>query len=68
MFIESLKTIKLYKRESKLGVMHNYRRHNVVYVLKCNGCKKVFKVSRSKVDQDKVKEDKTHFCGKCASK
>ena len=36
MFVETLKTIKLYKRESKYGVMHNYRRRNMIYVFKCD--------------------------------
>ena len=66
MLIETQKSLKLFKRESKLGVIHNYRRHKIVYVLKCNGCKIIFKITRSK--PDKIKQEKKHFCGKCKSK
>ena len=51
MFIETLKTMKLYKRESKLGTMHNYHRKNLIYVFKCDACSETFMRPKSKVDQ-----------------
>ena len=68
MFIETLKTIKLYKRESKLGVMHNYRRRNMIYVFKCDSCNGQFLRPRSKVDPDRASNDYKHVCSYCDTK
>ena len=68
MFIESLKTIKLYKRESKLGVMHNYRRRKMIYVFRCDACSDTFMRPKSRVDPVRASNDYKHVCSKCDSK
>jgi|TARA_B100001769_G_C21909241_1_gene490693 hypothetical protein len=68
MFIETLKTMKLYKRESKLGTMHNYHRKNLIYVFKCDACSETFMRPKSKVDPDRASNDYKHVCNDCDSK
>jgi len=68
MFVECLKTIKLYKRESKYGVMHNYRRRNMIYVFKCDACSETFQRPKSKVDPARASNDYKHVCSNCDSK
>ncbi len=68
MFIETLKTMRLYKRESKLGVMHTFHRKYLIYVFKCDSCGDTFMRPRSKVDPDRASNDYKHVCGKCDSK
>ena len=68
MFIETLKTMKLYKRESKLGTMHNYHRKNLIYVFKCDCCSETFMRPKSKVDPDRASNDYKHVCNRCDSK
>ena len=68
MFIETLKTMKLYKRESKLGVMPNYRRRNMIYVFKGDACSEVFMRPKSKVDPNRASNDYKHVCNNCDSK
>jgi len=68
MFIEALKTIKLYKRESKLGVIHNYRRRKIIYVFRCDSCSGTFQRSKSRVDIQRASNDYKHVCNKCDSK
>ena len=36
MFIETLKTMRLYERQSKLGIYHTFHRKNTVYVFYCD--------------------------------
>ena len=68
MFIETLKTMRLYKRESKLGVMHTFHRKNVVYVFKCDSCDTTFMTPKAKVDPDRASNDYKHVCNTCDSK
>ena len=68
MFIETLKTMRLYKRESKLGVMHTFHRKNVVYVFKCDSCDMTFMRPKSKVDAGRATNDYKHVCNHCDSK
>ena len=65
MFIETLKTLKLFKRESKLGICHTVRRNNIIYVLKCDTCGDTFTKPKSKVDLEKMEKSHKHFCDKC---
>tara|TARA_R110001592_G_scaffold149712_2_gene375223 strand:+ start:3382 stop:3660 length:279 start_codon:yes stop_codon:yes gene_type:complete len=68
MFIETLKTMKLHKRESKLGTMHNFHRKNLIYVFKCDACADVFMRPKSKVDPSRASNDYKHVCSVCDSK
>jgi hypothetical protein len=68
MFIETLKTLKIYKRESKLGRMHTYRRKNMIYVFKCDACSEVFMRPKSKVDPGRASNEYKHVCNMCDSK
>jgi uncharacterized OB-fold protein len=49
MFIETLKTMRLYERQSKLGIYHTFHRKNTVYVFKCDNCGVTFLRPRAKV-------------------
>ena len=68
MFIETLKTMRLYKRESKLGLMHTFHRKNVIYVFKCDSCKDNFMRPKSKIDPQRASNDYKHVCNQCDSK
>jgi hypothetical protein len=68
MFIETLKTMKLYKRESKLGTMHTYHRRNLIYVFRCDACSDIFQRPKSKVDPTRASNDYKHVCNRCDSK
>ena len=54
MFIETLKTLKLYERRSKLGVYHTFRRKFTVYVFRCDSCGSIFLRPKSKVDPNRA--------------
>jgi hypothetical protein len=65
MFIETQKTLKLFKRESKLGVCHTVRRNNIMYIFKCDTCGDTFKQPKNSIDPDRIKKVHKHFCKKC---
>ena len=65
MFIETQKTLKLFKRESKLGICHTVRGNNTWYILKCDTCGDTFKKPKSKIDPAHIKKGHKHFCDKC---
>ena len=54
MFIETLKTLRLYERQSKLGVYHTFKRKNTLYVFRCDCCGITFFRPKSQVDQDRA--------------
>ena len=60
--------MRLYKRESKLGTMHNFHRKNLVYVFKCDACSGTFMRPKSKVDIGRASNDYKHVCSGCDSK
>ena len=68
MFIETLKTMRLYERQSKLGVYHTFHRKNTIYVFKCDSCGVTFFRPRAKVDPDRASNDYKHVCSYCDSK
>ena len=68
MFIETLKSLRLYKRESKLGVPHTFRRRFVIYVFQCDSCGTTFMRPKSKVDPMRASNDYKHVCNLCDSK
>jgi hypothetical protein len=53
--------MRLYKRESKLGLMHTFHRKNVVYVFKCDSCGITFLRPRAS-------NDYKHVCSYCDTK
>ena len=65
MFLETLKTIRLHKRQSKLGMYHTFKRKNTVYVFKCDCCGMVFLSSRGRVDPARATNDYKHVCFLC---
>jgi len=65
MFVETLKTIKLHKRESKYGVCHTVRRKKIIFVLKCDTCGDTFRKPKSKVDFLRIEKGNKHFCDRC---
>jgi len=68
MLVETLKTMRLYTRESKLGVMHTFHRKNLIYVFKCDSCGSTFMRLKSKVDPDRASNNYKHVCSSCDSK
>jgi uncharacterized OB-fold protein len=68
MFVETLKTIRLYERQSKLGVYHTFKRKNTLYVFRCDCCGTVFLRPRSKVDPIRATNDYKHVCTYCDTK
>jgi hypothetical protein len=68
MFVETLKTIRLYERQSKLGVYHTFKRKNTLFVFKCDSCGTVFLRPRAKVDPARATNDYKHVCSCCDTK
>jgi ABC-type ATPase with predicted acetyltransferase domain len=68
MFLEKLKTIRLYERQSKLGQYHTFKRKNTIYVFKCDHCGTIFLRPRSKVDPQRATNEYKHVCSYCDSK
>ena len=68
MFIETLKTMRLYERQSKLGVYHTFHRKNTVYVFKCDSCGDIFLRARAQVDPERASNDYKHVCNNCDTK
>ena len=68
MFVETLKTMRLYERQSKCGVYHNFHRKNTVFVFKCDSCGVQFLRPRAKVDPERATNDYKHVCSCCDTK
>jgi len=68
MFVETLKTIRLYKRQSKLGIYHTFKRKNTIYVFRCDCCGTTFLRPRAKIDPERVSNDFKHVCSHCDAK
>jgi predicted SprT family Zn-dependent metalloprotease len=68
MFLESLKTIRLYERQSKLGTYHTFKRKNTIYVFKCDCCGTTFLRARAVVDPVRATNDYKHVCSLCDTK
>lgn len=68
MFIERLKTLRLYERQSKLGIYHTFKRKNTVYVFKCDCCGVTFFRKRANVDPVRATNDYKHVCSYCDTK
>lgn len=65
MFVETLKTIRLYERQSKLGTYHTFKRKNTLYVFRCDCCGTTFLRPRGKVDPVRATNDYKHVCPYC---
>lgn len=68
MFLETIKTIRLYERKSKLGFYHTYKRSNTVYMFRCDCCSTTFLRPRAKVNPCRATNDYKHVCGGCNTK
>ncbi len=68
MFIETLKTLRLYERQSKLGIYHTFKRSNTIFVFLCDSCGITFMRPRAKVDPNRASNDFKHVCSSCDSK
>ncbi len=68
MFIETLKTLRLYERQSKLGMYHTFHRKNTLFVFKCDSCGVTFLRPRSKIDPNRASNDYKHVCSFCDTK
>jgi uncharacterized OB-fold protein len=68
MFVETLKTIRLYERQSKLGTYHTFKRKNTLFVFKCDCCGVVYIRPRSKVDPERASNNYKHVCSYCDTK
>ena len=68
MFIESLKPIRLYERQSKLGVYHTFHRKNTIFTFKCDSCGVSFLRPRSQINPERASNNYKHVCSYCDSK
>ena len=68
MFIEALKTMRLYERQSKLGIYHTFHRKNTVFVFKCDSCAVTFLRPKAKVDPDRATNDYKNVFPHCDTK
>ena len=68
MFVETLKTLKLYERQSKLGIYHTFHRKNTIFVFKCDSCGVSFVRKRSQVDPERASNNYKHVCSYCDTK
>ena len=68
MFVETLKTLRLYERQSKLGIYHSFKRKSTIYVFKCDSCRAIFFRARAKVNPERATNDYKHVCPNCDSK
>ena len=68
MFIETLKTMRLYERQSKLGLYHTFHRKNTIFAFKCDSCGVSFLIPSSQVDPELASNDYKHVCSYCDSK
>ncbi len=68
MFVETLKTLRLYERQSKLGIYHSFKRKSTLYVFKCDCCGVIFLRARSKIDPQRATNDYKHVCPNCDCK
>ena len=68
MFIETLKTMRLYERQSKLGVYHAFHRKNTIYNFRCDCCGVTFLRARAKVDPERATNYYKHVCSYCDTK
>ena len=68
MFIETLKTMRLYERQSKLGIYHTFHRKNTIFVFKCDSCGGTFLRPRANVDVGRASNDYKHVCSYCDTK
>ena len=66
MFIETLKTLRLYERQSKLGVYHTFKRKNTMYVFRCDSCSVTYLKPRIKVNVDHASNNFKHQCAYCS--
>ena len=68
MFVETLKTIRLYQRQSKLGTYHTFKRKNTLFVFRCDCCDTVFLRPRANVNPARATNDYKHVCSCCDAK
>ena len=68
MFVETLKTMRLYERLSKCGVYHTFHRKNTIFVFKCDSCGVTFLRPRAKIDPERATNDYKHVCSHCDTK
>ena len=68
MFIQTLKTIRLHKRKSKLGVYHTFKRKNTIYVFCCDSCEATFMRLKADVNPTRATNDYKHVCSNCDTK
>ncbi len=68
MFVKTLKTLRLYERQSKLGIYHSFKRKSTIYVFKCDCCGVIFLRARAKVDPARATNDYKHVCYHCNPK
>ena len=60
--------MKLYERQSKLGMYHTFHRKNTIFIFKCDCCGVSFLRPRAKIDPLRVSNDYKHVCSYCDTK
>lgn len=68
MIIEIKKIINTYKRVSKLGIEHNYKKIKNVIVLRCDNCGSIFERDVSSMSPKRRSNAYFHVCENCDTK
>lgn len=68
MLIEIKKIKSTYQRESKLHILHTYKRTKTVIVFRCDSCGNIFEREQGKMSRKRISHDYVHVCPNCDTK
>jgi len=68
MFIETIKVLTSYVRESRLGNSHTYKRLKTIAIFRCDNCNTIFERPAAKMEPKRLSNAYFHCCEKCDPK
>lgn len=68
MYLGERKIDKEYKRVSKLGIEHRYKRTSTLLIFRCDNCIETFIRLKEKISPKRLNNNYFHCCSKCDSK
>ena len=68
MFLKTETEVHEYKRPSKLGREHVYRRRKTMAVFRCDECQELFKRELKKIQKKRLSNNYFHCCSNCDAK
>ena len=68
MFIGTIQVTSKYKRKSKLGKEHSYKRVKTVVQLRCDNCDTVFTRDLKNINRTRLNNSYFHVCNDCDPK